>query len=658
MTRTLAAPDSLPHLLTFTLPLALALGACAEAPFSVHAEDNDKKALQGVLARLKPEAPAPRNGSGHAMAYVFAAPEKSAKDGSSKGERTLYGFDLVDGQQRFAVAADVRSRPVVARGVLAEREGDELVLRNPQSGAVRAKVALGEGRPLLLGVAADEQRVYYVTRDGEAPGAKTDEVRSPRESHVTAVSHDGQRQWSVTAPGSLGAPAVHSGLLVVPFRYQNLVVLDGQTGTELTRVRQKDEQIGFVRQSEDGFSYGVGDRGAALLTERSVNGLKDQEAYFTPKLGDKVRVFLHWDGYRPEQADFSAFDRNRLLWSTERRGDGVGLRDDQAVLHSYRFLFAVDTAGGPVRWAYAQPRHNIMSSDETGAAVLYAAQDGELGALDRKSGARLSRYKLALAAEQQVVGATFDAAGYTGTAAAAEGKTPEAQAATNRGADALAIDALTGIIFDKDSSFIAVKTFAVQQLDTLKSKQATAALLKVVTAEAMPLPVARAAGDALIGRKDREVASMLVQALSERQDFLTDRRPRGIGILAKAAAAMGAKEALPALVTQLRDPTHTPAVQKELVSALVQLGGADAVRPLREFLLLYRSDPSFTAAADPLKAAGEGLLKAGGEPGRRTVYFVAEEPRTLPTLASFYRKLLDDTAQRASAPQVPGSKTP
>ena len=48
--------------------------------------------------------------------------------------------------------------------------------------------------------------------------------------------------------------------------------------------------------------------------------------------------------------------------------------------------------------------------------------------------------------------------------------------------------------------------------------------------------------------------------------------------------------------------------------------------------------------------------QAGGEPGRRTVYFVAEEPRTLPTVASFYRKLLDETAQKPALQSSKGSK--
>ena len=67
------------------------------------------------------------------------------------------------------------------------------------------------------------------------------------------------------AAPSMGAPAAWGGLVAVPYRYQDVVVLDGKSGQELTRIRQKDEQIGFVREGKSGFLYGVGASGAAMV---------------------------------------------------------------------------------------------------------------------------------------------------------------------------------------------------------------------------------------------------------------------------------------------------------------------------------------------------------------------------------------------------------
>ena len=73
---------------------------------------------------------------------------------------------------------------------------------------------------------------------------------------------------------------------------------------------------------------------------------------------------------------------------------------------------------------------------------------------------------------------------------------------------------------------------------------------------------------------------------------------------------------------------------------------------------MYRSDAAFSADSDAWKRAGEGLLKIGGEGERRTVQFVALEPRTLPPLAEHFTKLLVESAQRPpkAATETPKNK--
>lgn len=609
----------------------LAIG-CAEAPFSIHTQDNDLQTLKPTLARLQQAAvaKAPMNGSGHAMVYVFAGPERRGPKEAAppaEVERTLIGYDLTDGKQVFAVPAEVRSRFAIAQGVIFHREGaSELVLRDAQSGAARARVALEPGET-LAGLTADQNQVYYVTR------AK---VSGQNHSWVTALSLAGQRVWRLPAQGSVGAPAAAGGLLALPYSYQDVVVLDARSGAELTRIRQKDEQIGFVRPGPKGFFYGVGSGGVAMLDERSVRGERKEIAYLAPNLGERVRVFLNWDGYRAEQTDFSAFDRNRLLWDTDSEGGKLRFRDSQAVLHSYRFFFGVNTDSGAVKWAYAQPRQNLMASEMNDQVVLYAAQDGELGALARQSGAKLLSQRLQLKPGQHVLGATFDVEGFAPSATAA------AQPAS-------VLEVLRGIIFDRDSSFLSVKSFAVQALGGVPGKEATAELIRVVTAEGLPHQLAHAAGDVLVQRKDPEVAGQLVAALNQSYDFLEDRRPRGLDTLARAAAAVGATEAVPVLVQRLADPSTPAAALKDIIAALVQLGSKEALPPLRQTLLVYRGDPMFASDAAALQCAGEGLLKLGGESERRLLQFVALEPHTLPALAGHFSKLLLETAQRPPA---------
>lgn len=629
----------------------LACFGCAEAPFSVHTQDNDLKTLKPALERLRTgtaSAPssAPRNGSGHALAFVFAGPEKrigkEAGAADTSVERTLYGYDLTAGKELFAVPADARSRFVVAQGVLALREGEEIVLRDTQTGAVRARVPFEPGET-LAGLTADSSQIYVVTRKKSTGENK---------SFVTALGLGGQRVWRLPAQGSVGAPAASGGVLALPYRYQDVVLLDARTGSELSRIRQKDEQIGFVRSGpvgdKGGFFYGVGSDGVAWLDERSVSGEKANIGYLSPQLGERVRVFLHWDGYRAEQTDFSAFDRNRLLWDAEPSGDKLRFRGDQAVLHSYRFLFGMDTQSGALRWAYAQPRQNLMASELSERSVLFAAQDGELGVLDRATGAKLLSQRIGLKPGQQVLGGVFDAAGFVPSGAPAAAPRP-------------VLEVLRDIIFDRDSSFLSVKTFAVQALGKVPGAQAE--LVRIITADGMPAQISRAAGDVLIARKDppEELGALLAPALKQSYDYLADKRPKGLDVLARVAAARGVKEAAPRLAERLLDPSTPAPALKEIALALSQLGGKEATRALRELLFVYRADPLFAQDPDALKRAGEGLLKLDGEAGRRTLQFVALERRSLPGVASHFRKLLDDTAWKpkppAAAPKQPAKPT-
>lgn len=628
------------------LGLLLGLAGCAEAPFSVHTQDNDLKTLKPALDRIKQggdkDQAAPRNGSGHALAFVFAGPEKRAGKAQAPDtsvERTLIGYDLSSGKELFAVPADVRSRFVVTQGVLAAREGDELLLRDTQTGAVRARAPFEPGET-LAGLTADSSQIYLVTRK---------QTGRENKSFVTAWSPSGQRLWRLPAQGSVGAPAAGAGVVALPYRYQDVVLLDARSGSELTRIRQKDEQINFVRAGKSGFYYGVGADGVAWLDERSIKGERGAISYLSPQLGERVRVFLNWDGYRAEQVDFSAFDRNRLLWDAELVGDKLHFRDDQAVLHSYRFLFAMDTTSGAVRWAYAQPRQNLMASDINDRAVLFAAQDGELGALDRATGAKLLSQRITLKPGQQVLGGVFDAAGFAPSTEGAQPPRP-------------VLEVLRDIVFDRDSSFLSVKTFAVQALGKVPGPQAQAELVRIITADGMPAQIARSAGDVLIARKDapEELAALLTASLKQSYDYLEDKRPKGLDVLAKVAAARGVKETAPLLAERLLDPSTPAPALKEIALALGQLGGKDAAHALRELLLVYRADPLFSQDPDALKRAGEGLLKLDGEAGRRTLQFVTLEPRSLPGLSSHFRKLLDDTAwkpKREVAPKQPARPT-
>lgn len=623
------------HCVVWSLLWVAPLIGCAEAPFSVHRSDNDLSSLRPAVAKIQTATAAKETLSGTSRKMVFLALGPERKFGSTEKnaavETTLLGYDLTEQKERFAVASDVRSRFVVSQGVVMYREGaSDLVLRDVTNGSVRARLPLEAGET-LAGLSSDEKQLYYVTWKKTGQQSK---------SQLTALSPSGAVLWSLPAQGSMGAPASRGGLLAVPYRYQNVVLLDAQTGQELSRIRQKDEQIGFVRAGQSGFLYGIGTQGAGFLDEKSVHGEKKAISYVAPKLGENVRVFLHWDGYRPEQTDFSAFDRNRLLWDVESKENKLAFAESQTVLHSYRFLFGMDAQQGTVRWAYAHPRTTLMASEIVGDTVLFVSSDGEIGGLQTVAGKKVLSQRVTPKPGQVVLGASFDAAGLP-TQTTELGKTEPL------------LDVLRGIVFDRDSSFLSVKVFAVQALGKVKDQQAAADLVRVITADGMPTKIAEAAGEALVRRKDdpKETAALVVAALRQTYDHLEDKRPRGIGVLAKVAAALRLPEAVPVLADRLLDPSTPQNALRDVVVALSTIGGKEALVALRKVLFLYRSDPAFGTDPEILRRAGDGVLAIGGETERRLLRYLSMEPHTLPAIATHFQKVLENKAK--PAPKTP-----
>jgi outer membrane protein assembly factor BamB len=575
--------------------LALCVAGCGEAAFSAHARDNDVGDLQRAMAASS--APAAR--AGHPMAFLVT-------DGK------LVGYDLADAKVAWEQAADVKSRVIVGAGAIAHRQGErDLVVRAAATGDVRARVTLGPDES-FVGATLDGDRLVYVVQ------------LTDKRSVVIALDAGGGTAWRRETQSALGAPAARGGLVAVPFAHQNLALVDA-TGHEVARVRATDEEIAFARALPEGIYYG-GARGVYRLDDKSVAGSRAGSSYAEAKLsGEQVRTAYHWDGYQPAQSALGAFDRNRLLW---RGREGAGFRDDLAVLHSYRFFFAFDAKAGKLRWVYAHPRTDVVASEDVGGAIVFASADGDIGLIDAASGAVRVVQKTGL----RIAGASFDADGLTAGAAAA--LPTEAEVART----------LEQIVYDHDARFGAVKVFAVDAMGDVPGLAVSTALLKIVRAPAgangVPPAAQKRAGEALVARKDHAAVPAMLEALAEHFDFLDDRTPRGVDVLARALGALGVRESAPLLAAHLADHETPERALKDLATTLAQLGGPDATRALREFLLAYHADPAFLLDPSPLAVAGEALIHAGVE-ARRAVAYVVDDKRTLQPLARQLRVSLD-----------------
>jgi hypothetical protein len=595
--------------MTRFLLLGLLAAGCAEQAFSAHARDNSLDDIKRVMAASRAPAPGPANG--HPMAFLVTT---AGTDG-----KQLIGFDLESGQVKWAQKADVRSRVAVGRGLVVHRQGDsELVGRDPMSGNVKLTIRIAQTEK-FVGAAVDDQRFYYVIQNN---------TPQQRQSWVVGCDANGHELWRTPAAGSLAAPAARGGVVAAPFSYQWVVLLDGATGKELARLRATDEQVTFVRALDDGFYYG-GNRGIYRLDEKSADGSRKGSSFIEANLGsEQVRTFYYWDGYQLSQSDYSAFDRNRLLWRAEGK-NGIGFVDDAAFIYTYRYLFAVDAKSGALRWAWVHPRVDVVSADDAGTAIVYAAADGDVGLIDAKTGVERASWKTGM----HLLGATFDADALSLPAATA------AEAPS-------AVGALEAIVWDRDARFTAVKVFAAGAIGAQKGAAADAALLKIIRApQGVPPAVQKRAGEELVNRKNKEAGPLVLDALKAHEDFISDSHAVGVDIMAKTAASLALAEAAPLLCAHLADPATPQPALKEIVGALVALGGKDARRALKEFLMTYRGDPGYFGDPSPLTEAGEGLLKLGDAEDRRTVEFVAGDGWTLSPVAKFLQKALEARAK-------------
>src|SRR5204862_5292734 len=128
-----------------------------------------------------------------------------------------------------------------------------------------------------------------------------------------------------------------------------------------------------------------------------------------------------------------------------------------------------------------------------------------------------------------------------------------------------------------------------------------------------------------------------------------------VEVLARAAGALKAdgKLVVPALVAHLRRPETPPAAATSIARAMAAIGAPEALPALRDFVTMYRADPGYEGDPTPLVAASEAMIAIGGPAERQLLLYLAEEPRTVVPLRSPLRRALAQTAS-AEVDRRPG----
>ena len=616
--------------MVMAVSLAVAGVGCAESPFKRAGNPAD---VAAALGRGQAPAAKPANAAGRNLVFLVL---------EGTGGPRLAAYDLGATKLLWTQAGEVTTRVAVGGGVLVH--GTKPAAGDKSSAIVTGR-DVGSGAAVWQHAVPANERLYGYDLDAGSVFLvvqQTSGRASATAGDVVALdAKTGAVRWRHTLPpGRVGAPAARAGLIAVPLQSQYVVLLEAATGAQLAQVLSTEEAASFVRSLPEGLFYGS--YGVFLLAPSTARGSREASGYLRARLPAFVRPIYWYDHYRPEQAVYSAVDRNRVLWRAAVEGERARFRDDMAFVHHYRFFFGFDAAAGTLKWAYNHPVSDAVASAHTGRALVFVTRDGEMGALDTTSGARTLTAKLP--GDDVVRGATFDAEGFTPAEAAAA---PEL------------LPTLATIVADPDQRFPELKAFAIGELGRLPGRAATSQLLDILKKGGLPAIAYQKAAEALVSRRDAESTDMLAAALKLHADYAEGRPAPPVELLARAAGALGsaARSLAPELVAHLRRPETPPAAAAEIARALAAIGpeAADVSIPaLRDFLTMYRADPIYEADPKALVALAEALLKIGAAADRELLLFVAEEPRSVSGLRAHLQRALGETAPRAPAPRAAG----
>jgi outer membrane protein assembly factor BamB len=605
--------------------MAMAAGACAVpvTPTSASLRGGDPAMVRAALERAGTPPRGPVNATGQPTAYIVVARSEAG------GALELWAYDLAARALRWNHAAPVDARVVVAGPTVVYGErGGALVARDVTNGAVKWKKTIDRAF-VRIGHAAGGDTVAEVVQT--AGGSS----RSARQGQVVVYdAAGGSRRWSADLDGPVGAPVVWGGLVAVPRQSQWVSLFDARSGRLLAEILSREQAATFVRGLPEGLFFGS--RGIFMASPETAIAEQKRGGYTQAKLPAFVRPLYHQDMYRPAENDYSAIDRNKLLWRIAASGATPAFADGLVVVHNFRFFFGVDPATGELRWAFNQPRTDAISSLHTGPAIVFVTAEGVIKALDARSGRLGFEAQLPGAGSLIVTGATFDADGFAAAGGGGEGSLAQA---------------LSSIVWDPDKRFSDVRMFALEELTKLSGPEVTRELLRALdSGDVIPSPVLRKAMDVLVARQDKSLLPVFLEALKVHPDYAEDREPKRLEFYARAVAELKAKEAVPLLVEHLRLPDTDMEAVQEIAEAALALEAKEAIEPFQDFLLQYRADPAFVAHPTPLTAAANVLLKLGGPKERAQLLFVAEHPQTLEALATHIRRSLaedDATIKRA-----------
>ena len=574
------------------LLLVVACGGSGSA-FGPTYPDNQASAIDQVTARLR----------------ANPAPDPAPVAVGLTAEPQLYAVDLTSGAQRWKVAAEhPASGPQIGGPLVFLHETRGVVARDLATGAERFVVE--DDALHLAGAGGEGEWSAMALTTGGGVGAQSKLV----------IARGGRVQHELSVPFALGAPTVAAGMVFVPWATQNLSVLDASSGDEIARVRITDTPVARAFRVGDDLYFGQ--RGVFRFTSSVVSGTRADSAYFEPMdreiPGDPALMI---DPYRPAPGPDSAVHHIRFVWRPGGEGETMRFADDTVYAVFYRFVFALDPEADAVRWVYQHPQDIVGAAAHQGGITL-ADQTGGFAFVGIESGRR--EWSASVDAAPTVVEVRPGAHVPRGT--------PEGPALSLH-------DQLVAAAQNTDSRLVPARKLAIHMLNSLEDPDVTGQLIVLCEDRRSPAPVRMEACARLAERTTGK--EQVLAALERHERFLEGTVAPPVGPLARAAVAMEAREAAPALVAHLNDPATADDQLTPLLQALRELEATDAAESVRAFLALYHSEARDETLFGVMEAAAQTAVALEPEPAAELLERLGEDPLAAAPVRGKLREVLD-----------------
>jgi outer membrane protein assembly factor BamB len=605
------------------------------AAFGPSFSDNNRKDIGVVNKRLTSQGKAQAGISNSLGKPIVAA----VLEGNPRSVAT---FDLESGQKLWQLDSPVRSELTLAGDLLVFQAGNEVVAHFLKDGRRAWRYSIEEGWDYLGADVGDDIAAIAIGVGGDQSGGYANGEL------ILLDAQTGSLKWRIGSGGGLiGRPAVHAGLVFVPWDRQKVTIIDTESGQELARIRAIDYTVDSVQADETGAYIGTNPTGNAVasltrIDKAVVTGKREGSSVFVPTLKPVPGnpTFLR-DGFARPIAGRFAGEKIMFHARTSTGASPISFAKDVYYLHYWKFIIAFDAATNQVRWTYTS-ENDIESMTAATDGAFLVDSDGKISFLDSGTGAEVWSKPL----QAKVLTATFDAASFA------------------PGAGGTAASPLTGldaVLRDKDNRMLPIRAYVALLLAAMPQPEVTRDLLAIYSDAATPTGLREAVVEALKLRTSG--SEFLVSALHMRYDFLEQTQPPPMDVVAPALANMGEKASVPGLIEHLLYHETPIGYLEPIAKAIVALGDASAIGPLDQFLTLYHADTSFIGHEAPLIVVCEAMLKFGGETGNKLVLRVLNDPQTLPELAKGIQALLMPAEVPPPAPienaeQVPAKVAP